>query len=136
MKHVLKKLLFFYCSWFTMLCWFLLKSKVTQLYTYIHSFLLQFILGAWIGFPVLYSRSLLIIYSKYNTNRLHLLIPNSQSIPLHLPPLPHSHSLIITSQFSRSVSLFLFFRYVHLCHILDSTCKWYCMEFVFLSYFT
>ena len=29
-----------------------------------------------------------------------------------------------------SVSLFLFHRYVHLCHILDSTYKWYHMVFV------
>ena len=31
-----------------------------------------------------------------------------------------------------SVSLCLFWRQVHLCHVLDSTCKWYPMVFVFL----
>ena len=31
-----------------------------------------------------------------------------------------------------SVSQFLDHRYVHLCHILDSTCKWYRLVFVFL----
>ena len=50
-------------------------------------------------------------------NSLHLLIPNSQSFPPPLTPPP----LATTSLFSMSVSLFLFCRYVHLCHILDST---------------
>ena len=31
-----------------------------------------------------------------------------------------------------SINMFLFHRYVHLCHILDSTCKWYHTVFVFL----
>ena len=35
------------------------------------------------------------------------------------------HTLAITSLFSISVSLLLFHRYVDLCHILDSTYKWY-----------
>ena len=58
---------------------------------------------------------------------LHLLTPNSQSVPL--PPLS---CLATTSLFSVSVSLFLFCRWVHLCRILDSTYKWYHMVFVFL----
>ena len=37
-----------------------------------------------------------------------------------------------TSLSSRSVSLFLFYRYVHLCHIFDSTYKLYHMIFAFL----
>ena len=30
-----------------------------------------------------------------------------------------------------SVSPFLFCKYIHLCHILDPTCRWYHMVFVF-----
>ena len=52
--------------------------------------------------------SVLFVYPIYNG--LYLLIPNSQSFP---------------NVFSVSVSLFLFHRYVHLYHILDSTCEWY-----------
>ena len=58
-------------------------------------------------------------------NSLHLLIPNSQ----YFPPPPLS-PLATTNLFS--VSPFLFLRYVHLCHILDSICKWYHMGFLFL----
>ena len=56
-------------------------------------------------------------------------IPNSS--------LPNSPSLLATtSLFSMSVSLFLFHKYVHLCHILDSTYKWYhIFVFLFLAYF-
>ena len=53
------------------------------------------------------------------------------------PSLPHSPSpLATTSLFSISLSLFLFCTCVHVCRILDSTCKWY-MVFVvlFLTYF-
>ena len=71
--------------------------------------------GKWIQFPVLYSRPLFSMHSK--CNRLHL-TPNSQSIclPLNCP-------LAITSLFSMSASLLMFCRQVHLCYILDSTCK-------------
>ena len=48
-----------------------------------YSFPLWFITGYWIYFPVLYSRTSLFIHSLYS-NSLHLLIPNSQSIPLPL----------------------------------------------------
>ena len=41
----------------------------------------------WIQFPVLYSRTSLLIHSK--TNSLHLPTPNSQSLPL--PTLSHTH---------------------------------------------
>ena len=43
-----------------------------------YSFLLWFIMGYWIQFPVLYSRGLF-IHPIYNS--LHLLIPNSQTQP-------------------------------------------------------
>ena len=61
-----------------------------------------------------YSRTLLFISSVYKS--LHLAIPTSQSIP---PPSPSP--LATTSQFPISMSLF--HRSVHLCHILDSTYK-------------
>ena len=51
---------------------------------------------------------------------LHLLIPDSQSLPP--PPLGNHKSVLY---FSTSVSLFR--RWVHLCRILDSTYKWYLM---------
>lgn len=40
-----------------------------------------------------------------------------------LPALAHPSPSATTALLSTSVSLFLFCRYVHLCHILDSTCK-------------
>ena len=66
---------------------------------------------------MLYSRALF-IHSFYNS--MHLITPISPSFP----PLSFS-SLATTSLFSLSVSLFLFHRYVHLCHILDSTFKYF-----------
>ena len=74
--------------------------------------------------PVLYSRTLLFIHSKYNS--LHLHTTNSQSIPLPLQPL---ESIGLSSM---SVSIILFRRQIHLCHILDSTYNCCHMVFVFL----
>jgi len=48
------------------------------LFFFFYSFLLWFITGYWIQFPVLYSRGLF-IHPIYNS--LHLLIPNSQAQP-------------------------------------------------------
>ena len=46
-------------------------------------------------------------------------IPNSLTIPPHSP-------LVTIISFSKSVSLFLFHKYVYLCYFfLDSTSKWY-----------
>ena len=59
-----------------------------------------------------YSRTSLLIHSKCNS--VHLLTPNSQSLPL----LPAPSPLATTGLFSMSVSLFLFCRQVHLCHML------------------
>ena len=60
-----------------------------------------------------YSRSLF-IHPVYD--RLHLLSPDSRCIPL--PSLLSNHQPVFVS-----VSLFLFCRWVHLCHIVDSTYK-------------
>ena len=68
---------------------------------------------------------------KPKCKSLHLLTPNSQSIPPSLPS-----PLASTRLFSMPVSLFLFCRYVHLHHILDSMYKWYHMVFVFLFLYT
>ena len=59
-----------------------------QLYTYRHYFSCHFpswlITGFWIQFPVLYSKTLLLLHSIYNS--LHSLISNSQSFPHPLSP--------------------------------------------------
>ena len=70
-------------------CFFIVWATRVYIYIYTHilfsySFLLWFITGYWILFPVLHSRTLF-IHSIYNN--LCLLIPNSQSIPTH-PQLP------------------------------------------------
>ena len=120
-----------------MLCQFLLYSKVTQsyihtyiyIYIYIYTFFFSYYLPScsnsrdWIQFPVLYSRTSLLIHSKCNT--LHLQTPNSQSLPSS-PLSP----LAATSLFSVSMNLFLCCRRVPLCHIFDSTYKRYHMVFV------
>ena len=135
-------LFLFKYNWFTILQQFLQCGKVTLFYIcmYIHThtyiyiythiyliFLYSFpswsIPGEWIQFPVLYSRILLFIHSKCNSLRLLTLSP--QSIPL-----PLSSRLVTRSLSSMSGSLSLFCRLVHLCHILDSMCKWYHMVFV------
>ena len=55
---------------------------------------------------------------------LSILYTKSAFANPRLPILPSPYpSLATTSPFSISVSLFLFCRYVDLCHILDSTCK-------------
>ena len=106
-------------------------SHQGSLYMYTHSFFecslpLWFIIGYWIQLPVLYSRTWLFIHSMYKS--LHLLIPTSCSFPLPSPPDPlgnHQSALYI-------VILLLFHRWVRPCPVLDSTCKWHHMAFVFL----
>ena len=73
-------------------------------------------------FLVMYSRTLLFIHSIYNN--LHLLPPN---LPLHYSPTPSplANQFAITNLFSTSVSLFLFCRSIHLCHISDFVYKCY-----------
>ena len=71
---------------------------------------------------MLYSRNSLLIHSK--SNSLHLLTPHSQSILL--PPALVNHKYVF------QVHEFIFCGKVCLCQILDSSYKWYHMEFVFL----
>ena len=69
----------------------------------IYSFPLWFIIGFWIWFSVLYSRTLLFIHFIYNS--LHLLTSISHSIP---PPIPSP--VATTSLFSMFLSPLLFSR--------------------------
>ena len=90
------------------------------IYPFSYSFPWWFITGYWIYFPVLYGRTLLLIHPKCSS--LHLLTPNSQSFLLH------PHPLATTSLSPWPWFSFCFLgRFV--CHILDSTWKWYPMVF-------
>ena len=82
-----------------MLLQFLLYSKVTPSYINIHSFshiIFHHVL-AQETIPVLYSRISLFIHSKCNS--LHLLTPNSQSIPLPPPHLGNHKSVLYVCEF-------------------------------------
>ena len=89
-------------------------NSIIHLHFFLCSFPLWFISGYRMWFPMLSSRILLFIHFMYDS--LHLLIPN-QSIPL--PPL----SPLVTTVCFLSMSLLLFCRQVHLCHVLESTYK-------------
>ena len=100
-------------------CQPLLYSKVTQLYTYKHSFSVSFSTMVYHRIPnmdVKYIRTLFI----------HVVVciyqPSTPNRPLSLPPPPQQPRVC-----SLCLSLFPFGRQVHLCHILDSTYKWYHM---------
>ena len=83
-----------------------LSSLISFLFfiqNFLYSFPLWFIIGYWILFPVLYSMTLLFIYSIYNS--LYLLTPTY--IFLHPPTLS---PLEIISLFSMSMNLFQFCR--------------------------
>ena len=80
-------------------------------YAYIHSFSDSFLIKVfpeyWVEFPVLYSRSLLLIYVICSSIRIFT--PSSWFIPT-----PHLSPLVTISLFSKSVSLSLFCKLVHL----------------------
>ena len=78
----------------------------THIPSFSYSFPLWFIIGYWIEFPVLYSRTLLFIHPIHTS--LHLLIPNSHSIPS-----PPTSPLATTS---------LFFMSVCFCFVYRITC--------------
>ena len=123
----------------TMLCELMLYSKVTQLHILFHYVWSQYIdqssLCCTAGpcLSVLYipvcicwprilnivpcAIQLDLVYPFY-TYQFASASPKSQSnfFPPHFP-------LATTSLFSMSLILFMFYRYVHLCHILDSTFK-------------
>ena len=68
------------------------SDSATHIHSFSYSFLLEFITGYWVLFPMQYNRTLLFIHRL--CNGLHLLIPNSHSI---LPPSPLSWQLYICS---------------------------------------
>ena len=83
-----------------MLCYFVLYSKMIQLYmSYTLFFIFFSIMIYRMKFLVLHSRTLLFVHPIYNS--LHLLIPNYQFIPP--PPLSLGNHKFV----SVSVSLFL-----------------------------
>ena len=110
------------CSQFTVVYKLLLYCKVIRVYIYI---LFHFGLSQNIKYSSLWYRvgpcCLSILYIKSSASA-------KLKLPVFFPPTPIASTCI----FSMSVSLFLFCRYAYLCCILDSTCKWYNMEFVFL----
>ena len=81
-------------------------------YTYIHpiwdSFPIEVTRECYVEFPVLYSRSLLVIC--FTCSGVYMSVPISPFIPSSFPP------LVTISLFSTSVTLFLFCQKVHLCH--------------------
>ena len=98
-----------------------------QFYIYIHT---SFSISLWfiIEFLTIVPCTIqldLVTHSTYNS--LHLLTPDSHSIP----PLPF-FPLATVSLFSMSMTLFLFYSLILLCYSLDSTCMWYHMVFVFV----
>ena len=106
------------------MCQFLLHSRVTQLHIYVHSF---FIFFSHHGLP----REI-----GYNSLCCTVgpcclfILSGIVCIILPQTPSPSLSPLATTSLFSMSVSLFLFCRWAHLCHILDSMCKRYLSHFI------
>ena len=92
-------------GYFTMLYWFLLQSKVNQLYIYRSPLLdflpLQATTEDWRELPVKYSRFPFVIQFIHSINSMYMSMSISQLIPSHLSS-PGSIHL-----FSMSVFLFL-----------------------------
>ena len=117
-------------------CYYLNWINILKfIYIYIYSFksILFHLVYHWTLNIFLYVIQWDLVFIPSMYNNLHLLNPTSHSIPPSIPSF-----LETTSLFFFSESLFSFCRQVHLCHILDSTYKWYHMVFVFLflTYFT
>ena len=106
-------------AWFTMLCQFLLYSKVTQ----------HRVLSLEIGYSSLCCTvgPCFLSFLIRSSNCFHLLTPNSQSILL--PSSPWQTQVC-------ALCLFMCYRWVYLCHILDPMYKWYCMLFFFSFWLT
>ena len=72
------------------------SDPVIYIYSYTHISFLSYYLPSC-SIPVLYSRTSLLIHSKGNS--LHLLTPNSQSIPLSPLPLGSNKSVLYVHEF-------------------------------------
>ena len=110
------------------------SDSVIHIYSLLkYSFPLWFIIGCRIWFPVLYGRTLLFIYSIFNS--LHLLTPTFHSIP---PPTPslgncesvlyiHQDSFILDTCFQhlgkewKRIFLIAYSICIHNCHKLEAT---------------
>ena len=94
-----------------------MHSKVTQLYIYTFFFISFSILiyHKILQSPVLNKQEDLIVDLSY----IYQFAP--ANLQLSILPSLTSHPLATRSLFSISVNLFLSHRYVHLCHILNST---------------
>ena len=91
-------------NWFTMIynvCFRYTAKWFSYMYTYVYSFsgsfLIRVITEYWADFPVLYSRSLLVIYLIYRS--MYMLMPSSLFLS------PHISLLVTVSLCSISVSL-------------------------------
>ena len=93
-------------------------------------FPLWFITGDWIWSPVLYSRTLLLIYPI--VYKIVCIFWSQALTPCLSPPC----SPLATTSLFLGLSLCFCCINTHWCHILDSTYKWYHMVFVFLTSFT
>ena len=130
------KYIFFNSYWsiVDLQCWvsFRYTAKwISYTYTYIYSFLdhfpIQTITEYWVEFPVLNSRSLLVICFIYSSACMS--IPVSHFLNVSLPCSLHS-SLVTISLFSTSVTFLLFSRAFVLSHkkeqnnAIGSNLKW------------
>lgn len=102
--------IYFFIYWTIVDLWYVsfrCTAKKSFCYIYIYLFPFQILFPFrllreyWPNFPVLYNKSLLVIYFKYNN--LYMSTPNSQFIPPH-----HPFPFITRNLYSMSVSLFIF----------------------------
>ena len=115
--------LYYHYSWFKLFCQFLLTAQwpVIHIYTlFSHCLPSSSVTRDWISFPVLLRRTSSHIHSACNS--LHLLTPNSPSIPL--PPLPPwqlqvpSSFILKNSAFSRLHGHCIFKIKGHILHLI------------------
>ena len=116
-------------SWFTMFHFCCAIEWLSYTYPFFFIFFSSMVYhGIWNIVPWAIQRDL-VVYPFYDKS-LHLLTPTSQSIP------SSSFHPLTTKVCFLYLWVCCFCRYVHLCHILDSTCKWYMIVFFCLTYFT
>ena len=97
-KNVLFNFFFFYFvlayGWFKMFCQFHPNNKVIE-----YSFPSYVIREHWVEFPVIYSRSWLVVHFEHST--VYMSIPHSLTLS------PALYPAVTESLFSKAVSLFL-----------------------------